>query len=86
MTLTNYNGSPKRPRKGHEVSCAIEAEAVKCNIRMHKRYRRLAKAGKKPNVAKTACASEAARNMWALGLMAFILSANAIISLNHLRR
>lgn len=69
-SLPNYNGSPKRPRKGHEASGAIEAEAVKCNIRMRKRYRHLVKAGKKPNVAKTACASEAARNMWVLGLMA----------------
>lgn len=68
-SLPNHNGAAKWQRKGHGVSAAVEAEAVKCNLRHARRYKDLVKAGKKPNVAKTAIASEMVRDMWAIGLI-----------------
>ncbi|MEG0217072.1 MAG: transposase, partial [Raoultibacter sp.] len=69
-SLPNFNGAKKWQRKGREVSNAIEVEATKCNIRNLNRYKHLVKAGRKPNVAKVAVASEVVREMWVLGLMA----------------
>ena len=66
-SLPNFNQATKWVRKGHEVSAAVEAEAVKCNARNRRRYRDLVKAGKKANVAKVAVASEVVREMWVLG-------------------
>lgn len=66
-SLPRFNGAPKRERKGHEVSAAVEAEAAKCNQRNRGRYRDMVGAGKKPNVAKVAVASEMVRQMWVLG-------------------
>lgn len=69
-SLPNFNNAPKWQRKGREVSAAIEAEAIKCNIRNRKRYHHLVDTGKKPNVSKVAVASEMVREMWVLGRMA----------------
>ena len=69
-SIPNFNSVPKWERKGHEVSVAIEAEAIKCNQRNRSRYRDMVKAGKKPNVAKVAVASEMVRQMWVLGMLA----------------
>lgn len=65
--LPNFNRSQKRLPKGCEVSAAVEAEARLCNARNVDRYRALTKAGKRPNVAKVAVASELVRQMWVLG-------------------
>ena len=46
-----------------EVSAAVEAEACLCNSRNVDRYRALVKAGKRPNVAKVAVASELVRQI-----------------------
>ena len=66
-SLPNYNKSQKRLPRGCEVSAAVEAEACLCNARNVDRYRALVRAGKKPNVAKVAVASELVRQMWVLG-------------------
>ena len=68
-SLPNFNATPKWPRKGHEVSTAIETEANKCNARNRRRYHDLVAAGKKANVAKVAVAKEVVREMWVLGRM-----------------
>lgn len=68
-SLPNFTSAHKWKRKGREVSNAIEAEAVKCNARNHKRYRDLIRKGKKANVAKVAVASELVQQMWVLGRM-----------------
>ena len=68
-SLPNFTSGSKWARKGHEVSAAVEAEAVKCNARNRRRYHDLVKAGKKANVAKVAVASEVVREMWAIGLI-----------------
>lgn len=47
-SLPRFNGAPKWERKGHEVSAAVEAEAVKCNQRNRGRYRDMVGAGKNP--------------------------------------
>lgn len=66
-SLPNYSGAKKHLAKGCEVSTAVEAEACRCNSRNAHRYRALVKAGKRPNVAKVAVASELVRQMWAIG-------------------
>ena len=68
-SLPNFASGSKWARKGHEVSAAVEAEAVKCNSRNRRRYHDLVKAGKKANVAKVAVASEVVREMWIIGLI-----------------
>lgn len=67
--LPNFSKSQKWLPKGREVSAAVEAEACLCNSRNVDRYRALVKAGKRPNVAKVAVASELVRQMWVLGNM-----------------
>lgn len=66
-SLPNYNKAQKWLPKGCEVSAAVEAEACLCNARNVDRYRSLVRAGKRPNVAKVAVASELVRQMWAIG-------------------
>ena len=66
-SLPNFNKAQKWLPKGCEVSAAVEAEACLCNSRNVDRYRSLTKAGKRPNVAKVAVASELVRQMWAIG-------------------
>ena len=66
-SLPNFNKAQKWLPKGCEVSAAVEAEACLCNSRNVDRYRSLTKAGKRPNVAKVAVASELVRQMWVLG-------------------
>lgn len=68
--LPAWTGARKPARPGHEASAAVEAEAAKCNERNLRRYRALVGAGKRPNVAKTAVASELVRQMWVLGSIA----------------
>jgi len=57
------------PKGAAPQTAAIEAEALKCNIRNAERYRALVARGKGANVAKVAVASELARQMWAIGRM-----------------
>ena len=66
-SLPSFNKAQKWLPKGCEVSAAVEAEACLCNSRNVDRYRSLTKAGKRPNVAKVAVASELVRQMWAIG-------------------
>ena len=66
-SLPSFTKSQKRLARGCEVSAAVEAEARLCNARNVDRYRSLVKAGKRPNVAKVAVASELVRQMWVLG-------------------
>lgn len=68
-SLPSMTPSPKRPAGGGGVSLAVEAEAQRCNQRNVERYRALVAAGKRPNVAKVAVASELARQMWVIGSM-----------------
>jgi transposase len=65
--LPSFNKSQKRLPRGCEASAAVEAEARLCNARNVDRYRSLVGAGKRPNVAKVAVASELVRQMWVLG-------------------
>ena len=51
------------------MSPAVEAEALKCNVRLVERYNRLVANGKPSVVARTAVASEMVRDMWAIGLI-----------------
>jgi len=67
-SLSQQNHIPKPLRSGHEVSTEVEAEA-RSNIRHYKRFKHLISKGKKVNVAKVAVASEAVRDMWAIGLI-----------------
>ena len=67
--IPNFNARKKALKRGQVVSAEVEAEAVKCNARNRKRYSDLVGAGCKPNVAKTAVASELVREMWVLGRM-----------------
>lgn len=66
-SLPKFNKSQKRMPKDCGVSAAVEAEACLCNVRNVERYRALTEAGKRPNVAKVAAASELVRQMWVLG-------------------
>jgi len=66
-SLPNFTKAQKWLPKGCEVSADVEAEACLCNSRNVDRYRALTKAGKRPNVAKVAVASELVRQMWAIG-------------------
>lgn len=68
-SLPSFGSGKKRLPKTCRVSDAVEAEAAKCNLRNIRRYRHLVKAGRKPNVAKTAVAKELVRQMWVLGRM-----------------
>ena len=65
--LPNFTKAQKWLPRGCEVSAAVEAEARLCNSRNVDRYRALVRAGKRPNVAKVAVASELVRQMWVLG-------------------
>ena len=65
--LPNFTKAQKRLPRDCEVGAAVEAEARLCNSRNVDRYRALVKAGKRPNVAKVAVASELVRQMWVLG-------------------
>ena len=65
--LPNFTKSQKRLPKGCETSAAVEAEARLCNARNVDRYGSLVRAGKRPNVAKVAVASELVRQMWVIG-------------------
>ena len=68
--IARYDAGPKAgPKEGHGVSPAVEAEALKCNVRLVERYSRLVANGKPPVVARTAIASEMVRDMWAIGLI-----------------
>ena len=68
--IARWGAGPKAaPKEGHEVSAAVEAEALKCNVRLVERYGRLVGNGKPPVVARTAVASEMVRDMWAIGLI-----------------
>ena len=68
--IARYDAGPKAgPKEGHEVSSAVEAEALKCNVRLVERHGRLVGDGKPPVVARTAIASEMVRDMWAIGLI-----------------
>ncbi|WP_283170428.1 IS110 family transposase [Curtanaerobium respiraculi] len=68
--IGRYNAGPKSaPRRGHEVSAAVEAEALRCNVRIAERYKHLVARGKPANAAKTAAASELVRDMWAMGMI-----------------
>lgn len=62
-------GSKVGPKEGHEVSPAVEAEALKCNVRLVERYSSLVGNGKPPVVVRIAVASEMVRDMWAIGLI-----------------
>ena len=62
-------GETRRARLSDEVSSAVEAEALKCNVRLVERYSRFVGNGKPPVVARTAIASEMVRDMWAIGLI-----------------
>ena len=66
-SLPNSDKAQKWLPKGREAGAAVEAEACLCNSRNVDRYRALTKAGKRPNVAKVAVASELVRQMWVLG-------------------
>lgn len=68
-SLPNMTPAPKRLPEGCRVSAAVEVEAQRCNQRNAERYRALVEAGKRPNVAKVAVASELARQMWVVGSM-----------------
>ena len=68
--IARWDAGPKAaPKEGHVVSTAVEAEALKCNVRLVERYQRLIGNGKSPVVARTAVASEMVRDMWAIGLI-----------------
>ena len=68
--IARYDAGPKAgPKEGHGVPPAVEAEALKCNVRLVERYNRLVANGKQPVVARTAVASEMVRDMWAIGLI-----------------
>ena len=68
--IARWDAGPKAaPKEGHEVPAAVEAEAMKCNVRLVERYNRLVGGGKAPVVARTAVASEMVRDMWAIGLI-----------------
>ncbi|MBQ3301559.1 MAG: IS110 family transposase [Eggerthellaceae bacterium] len=68
--IARWDAGPKPgPKEGHGVSPAVEAEALKCNVRLVERYGRPVANGKPPVVARTAVASEMVRDMWAIGLI-----------------
>ena len=69
-SLPGMTPAPKALPAGCTASLAVEAEAQRCNQRNVERYRALVEAGKRPNVAKVAVASELARQMWVIGSMA----------------
>ena len=66
-SLPNHDKAQKWLPKGCEAGAAVEAEACLRDSRNVDRYRALTKAGKRPNVAKVAVASELVRQMWVLG-------------------
>jgi transposase len=69
-SLPRYSSATKALAKGQAMqSAAIEAEALKCNQRIVKRYQQLAKSGKPVNIAKVAVASELVQHMWYIGCM-----------------
>ena len=69
-SLPRYTNANKALAKSQELqSAAIEAETLKCNQRIIRRYRHLA-ANKKPvNITKVAIASELVQHMWYIGCM-----------------
>lgn len=66
-SISCFTARKKAVREGHEVSAAVEAEALKANQRNRERYRDLTKKGKQSNVAKVAVACELVRQMWVIG-------------------
>jgi transposase len=68
--IENFKPTAKALAKGAAAaSRAVEAEALKCNIRNVERYSYLKSRGKSANVAKAAVASELVRDMWVIGRM-----------------
>ena len=65
--ISCFTAQKKAVREGHEVSAAVEAEALRANQRNRERYQDLIGKGKRPNVAKVAVASELVRQMWVIG-------------------
>lgn len=69
-SVSRFGPGPKAaPKRGHEVSAAVEAEALKCNDRICERYAALVGNGKAANVARVAVTSELVRDMWAIGMI-----------------
>jgi transposase len=69
-SLPRYTNANKALSKGQELqSAAIEAEALKCNQRIIKRYRQLIASGKPVNITKVAVANELVQHMWYIGCM-----------------
>lgn len=69
-SVSRFGAGPKAaPKRGHEVSAAVETEALKCNIRISERYAALVRNGKAANVARVAVTSELARDMWVIGMI-----------------
>jgi transposase len=69
-SLPRHTNANKALAKGQKLqSAAIEAEALKCNQRIIRRYRQLVANNKPVNIAKVAIASELVQHMWYIGCM-----------------